>query len=290
MDMRRCSSLWACLAVAGTLGCVAPEADYWRDHRLHRRPLPHVTLQALWDHPSTICPESLSDAGEHGVLLHHADGFLWMDPQGVSTEAPRPDPPPGKDAQDEIIRRVLQRHFGEPVQPTGASIWRDLAMVAVPQRSTVHAIHLRKQRIVWTVRTGSRPVTAPQIYRSRVVVQALDNYIYCLTADNGHEIWRTQASHRLTRPAGFWKDRVLVIPETSAKLQVFDLFDGSKAGTWSLPHPDDLFTGAPLVMGDTVVAPHAPVGSQNCSLVAVSLEEQPRSPATAAARAPRRYP
>ena len=105
------------------------------------------------------------------------------------------------------------------------------------------------------MRTGSDMVTAPQVYRSRVILQSLDNYVYCLVADNGHEVWRAQASHRLTRPAAFWNDRVLLIPETSATVQVFDLYDGSDAGKWSLPDPDDYFTGAPLVMGDTAVLP-----------------------------------
>jgi hypothetical protein len=109
-----------------------------------------------------------------------------------------------------------------------------------------------------------------------VILQALDNYVYCLVADNGHEVWRAHASHRLTRPAAFWNDRVLLIPETSAGVQVLDLYDGSEAGKWSLPHPDDVFIGAPLVMGDTVVAPHALLGGSACRLVAVHLAEQPR--------------
>jgi len=67
-----------------------------------------------------------------------------------------------------------------------------------------------------------------------------------------------------------------VIPETSATLQVLDLYDGSDVGTWALPDPEDLFTGAPLVMGDTAVAPHAPLGSRACRLVSLSLAEQPR--------------
>ncbi len=285
MDVRSHCFLWIFLATAGTLACVPPEADYWKDRRDHKRPLPHVKLLQLWDHPATLCPETLSDAGDERVLLHGVDGSAWMDASGLSAPASGSDLPHSEGAHDEIIRQVLARHFGEPVQTTAAAVWRELAIVAVPERRSAHAVHLRKKRVVWTVRTGSRMVTAPQIYRSRVILQALDNYIYCLVADNGHEMWRAQASHRLTRPAAFWNDRVLVIPETSDTVQVFDLYDGSAAGKWSLPGPDDYFTGAPLVMGDTAVAPHALAGSAACRLVAITLAELPRAQPSATSRA-----
>ncbi len=286
MDVRSHCSLWICLAAAGALACVPPEADYWRDRRNHARPLPHVKLQQIWDHPATLCPETLSDAGDERVLLHGAHGSAWMDASGRSAPAEEPDLPHGEAAHDEIIRQVLRRHFGEPVRPTAAVVWRELAIVVVPERRSAHAVHLRKKRVVWTVRTGSHMVTAPQVYRSRVILQSLDNYVYCLLADNGHEVWRAQASHRLTRPAAFWNDRVLLIPETSATVQVFDLYDGSDAGKWSLPDPDDYFTGAPLVMGDTAVAAHAPAGSATCRLVAIALAEHPRVQPRVDSRAP----
>jgi len=186
VDRRRHCSLWVFLVVAGTFGCVAPEADYWKNRRKHARPLPHVTLQQAWDYPTTGCPEKLSDAGDGRVLLHGVDGFMWMDASGVTAPASPVEPQHSTGAEEELIRQVLQRHFGEPVQATSAAIWRDLAMVVVPDRGTAHAVHLGKERVVWTVRTGSRMVVAPQVYRSRVIVQSLDNYIYCLVADNGH--------------------------------------------------------------------------------------------------------
>ncbi len=290
MDVRSHCSLWICLAAAGTLACVPPEADYWRDRRNHARPLPYVKLQQIWDHPATLCPETLSDAGDDRVLLHGAQGSAWMDASGMSAPASEAGLPDGEAAHDEIIRRVLERHFAEPVQPTAAAVWRELAIVVVPERRSAHAVHLRKERVVWTVHTGSHMLTAPQVYRSRVILQSLDNYVYCLLADNGHEVWRTQASHRLTRPAAFWNDRVLLIPETSSTVQVFDLYDGSDAGKWSLPDPDDYFTGAPLVMGDTVVASHALAGSPACRLVAIALAEHPRAEPSAPSPASGRHP
>ena len=58
MDARSHCSLWICLATAGTLACVRPEAHNWKDRRDHARPLPNVKLLQLWDHPATLCPET----------------------------------------------------------------------------------------------------------------------------------------------------------------------------------------------------------------------------------------
>jgi hypothetical protein len=274
MNLRCFCSFWILLAGLSSLACVPPEADYWKNRRKAPRPLPRVQVAQMWDHAVTLCPESLSEADNDGIFLHGAERSVRMDPSGTSGPAPDAAPTTADPAQDEIIRQVLEHHYGEPVQPTAAGLWRQLAIVAVPERLRVHAIHLRKKRVAWTLRTASSMVAPPQVYRSRVILQSFDNYVYCLFPDNGHEVWRAHASHRLTRSVAFWNDRVLVIPETSGTLQLFDLYDGSDVGKWSLPHPDDYFTAPPLMVGDTAVAAHAMVGNPSCRLVGLALSEQ----------------
>ncbi len=277
--MRRCryfvlsGCLLLILCLAGS-GCRPPESRYWRPRHDRPRPLAKPRIELAWNESLPFCPDELQTRS--GVLRLHLDGrpTLWLDTTGTAAEQPAIEEQ-RQEGPDPIaaIQAALARHYDEPPEHTAWVSWRHLVMVAVPEARTVHAIDLRKKQIAWTVQTGARIVSAPQIYRGRVLVQSLDNYLYCLLADNGHEVWRAATSHRLTRKASFWRDRVFVVPETSRTLQIFDLYDGSSVGKWTLPDSESFFRGGPVVLGDLVFMPHARVGSRNCSLAALRLSE-----------------
>jgi len=187
-----------------------------------------------------------------------------------------PSQPGAADGQTAArLEEILDRDHPEMTPRSPLVLWGDKAFFVLPELGTLQSMSVEKGRLRWKVHAGASIVTPPQVLRGRVVVQSLDNYVYCLRAKNGHEMWRARGAARLTRPAAFWEDRVLVIPEGSATVEVFDMYDGSRAGGWTLPGDDEHFLATPLVLGDLLIAAHAPYGSRRCSIAALRLAAPP---------------
>jgi outer membrane protein assembly factor BamB len=273
-----------CLALLALSACRPPEADYWADRRERPRPFSAVQFQVAWDRDLPFCPSEMAVDPGAGATLTGSGRSLTLDSGGNEVPAPESAPAPEELSAEQmaVVGSALDRIHDGPVETTPAVLWRELALVGVPETGTLHAVDLRKGRVRWSVRTAGRLRAAAQVYHSRVLLQSLDNHLYCLYPDNGHEAWRALASHRLSRAASFWRDRILLIPETSTSIQAFDLFDGTPAGKWTLPHEDVAFSGAPVVLDDLVLAPYAVYGSSSCSLVALRLLEGKPLPRTAA--------
>ena len=234
----------------------APEAAYWKDHRSRPRPLPSLEFSPAWEVPSPVCPEWIRvDHGAGLLLLHGPDGAHHMRvADGAAAKAPAGGDPPSA---------------AEPLTWLGRSYHL---------RPEAGAVEMERHgKPAWTFRAAAGVVVPPQIYRGRLLIQSLDNYVYCLRADNGHELWRTRAPDRLTRAAAFWNDRALVIPEGSDQVLALDLSDGSPAGSWQLPQgsPRRFVTGA-KVAGDRVLVVHAAYGSAECDVLALDVVARPR--------------
>jgi len=265
------------MAAGLTASCrSAPDAAYWRDRRDRPRPLPPLTLTPAWDRPLPFVPSAIEmdpaggivvKAEGHAVRLSTADGTEWppvetaapaerMGPAGLPPPAP-PEPAPEGSADG-----------------PGGTAWAGLTFSARPAEGVLVATDARSGRARWSVRAAAAVVAGPQVYRGQVLLQSLDNYVYCLRARNGHEVWRARTSGRLTRPAVFFRDRVLVIPDGAAAVTALDLYDGSPAGTWALNAERGRFVAGPALAGDLLIAAHAGEGSRAGSVLALRLAER----------------
>jgi hypothetical protein len=243
--------LFLALFLSGALvGCArGPEERHWR--RLGPGPA-RVELRASWGRPLPFCPASLG-AGERHVILVAGEQRLALDPR---TGEPVPD----------------LAEEPAPAADRGARLfWEDRTLTLYGPAGRLVASREGRLRPAWVVEFGTAVEAPLQLHRGRVVVQALDNYVYALRARNGHELWRTRLSHRLTRAGAFWEDQFLSIPANAGRLVVLDLRDGSESGSWSLEDPAERFVSGPVVVGDRVVAAASPWGAGSCSALGLDI-------------------
>jgi hypothetical protein len=269
-------------ALGGTLACKRPpDAGYWKDRRDLPRPFPAIEIDLAWDREVAFCPETIRPAGDGQFVIRAGDRWSRFSaddgsdtpPTGAPADPPQTDPATGQAAAR--LEEILDREHPEMAPRSSFVFWDDQAFFVLTESGTLQSMHREKGRLRWKVRAGASVVVPPQVLHGRVVFQSLDNYVYCLRAKNGHEMWRARSAARLTRPAAFWRDRILVIPESSATVEAFDMYDGSRAGGWTLPGDDEHFLAAPLVLGDMLIAAHAPYGSRRCSIAALRLAAPP---------------
>jgi hypothetical protein len=265
----------ALLALLGIGGCARhPDLAHWRD--AGRRPRPPVRIEPVAEHSLPFCPGELRAAPEFGIEVRDGARALVVDVRDGCSRPADPTPDAAEDdAADAARRAAAAVAAAHPdigvVLPIGT--WDGRVYLLAAASGVLHAARLERPKIAWSVRVGAAIATPPQIYRGRLILQSLDNYVYCLRADNGHEMWRTRLSHRLMQPAAFWEDVALVVPEAASMLHVLDLVDGSEAGSWTLPDPDGHFVAGPAVLpGGTAAAVRAAWGSLDCTLVVLRLE------------------
>jgi len=260
----------AFLLVGLAIGCRRdPEALTWRLPR-DASPPAALDLAPLWDVPAPFCPQELAAGGpglatlwegDHRSLIGLADGLEvpGLEPAPLAT----PDP---------TVAAVLDRH-PEFAGRTEATAWEGLALFALPERGTLVAFDLAKERTAWEFHAAAATRVAPQVIRGRVVLLSLDNHLYCLRAKNGHQVWRARAAARLTLAAAIWRDRVIVAPEGSPELESFHLRDGSPAGRFKLGQDDARVSAPPAVIEDVLLVSYSRYGSTTCRVRAGRLRE-----------------
>ena len=233
-----------------------------------------MQLEPAWERELPFCPTSIRALGD-GFQLSDGARSVRMDASGagaVSEGPPGPDAPgEGGDAERAAAERIALRQDREV--PTGVILWENRALFVDATAGVALASRAGDGKPLWSVRVAGAIVAPAQFHRARLLLQSLDNYVYCLRAENGHEVWRSRLSHRLIHPAAFWHDRVLAVPEGSSTLVLLDLWNGSENGSWTLRGPDAHFVTGPAVVGDRVAAAHSLWGSSACRLTAMDLTE-----------------
>jgi len=231
---------------------------------------PPLEFALLWDVPARTCPGELAaDLPGHVDLR---DGqtrtrLRLIDGQEVSGREPAPAPPPAVEGDGALARHP------EFAGRTASVPWDGLALFALPERGTLVAFDLEKERIAWEFHAAAATVVAPQVVRGRVVLVSLDNHLYCVRAANGHQLWRVRAAARLRLATALWRDRVIVAPEGAPELEAFHLVDGSRAGKFQLGDAAARAVTAPAVIEDVLVVAYARYGSAACRLRAARLRE-----------------
>jgi putative pyrroloquinoline-quinone binding quinoprotein len=250
-----------------------PDAAAWRAAAAQPAATALPLAQA-WDVAAPFCPQEITPASAGLAALHAPDrAALVQVADGSPADSPAPiASPPGERDSPAVQAVDANGAFGGR---TALAVWDRLALFALPDSGRLVAFDLKRGKVAWEFRAAAGVVVAPQLVRGRVLLESLDNHLYCLLAKNGHEVWRARAAARLTRPAADWRDRALVIAEGSPTVEAFDLRDGAPAGKWTLPAPDVRFVAGPRVVGDLMLAAYAAYGSPECRLVGLRLTPAP---------------
>ena len=94
----------------------------------------------------------------------------------------------------------------------------------------VYAIDRATGRLRWRVRTGAaiQAVLAGQRW---VLATSLDNFVYCLSPENGAKVWKRQLAGRVTAPPLVQDEHVLLAPLVGDECVVLNLEDGKKVNS-----------------------------------------------------------
>ena len=259
------------LLLAAGSGCGRRSAAaYWRLAPDELRP--RMTLELAWERPLPFCPSSLSSAGTSTAWFGEGTRTVALRPEDggeIAGGVPPAPPPPPDPAVETLVDSLAPDVRRGPVLVLEDGI----GVFVLPEAGVLQAVDLRQGKLRWSVRTGSGISVAPQPYRDRLLLQSLDNYLYFLRAENGHEMWRARPGGRLIRKAAFWSDRALVIPQSSRTVTALDLFNGSVVAQWSLSQAAMRFTAGPIVVGDLLLAAFQDGAGTHCSGLALQLGE-----------------
>src|ERR1051325_12052618 len=91
----------------------------------------------------------------------------------------------------------------------------------------IYAIDKTSGRLRWRVRTGAA-IQAVLAGEKWVLATSLDNFVYCLSPQNGVKIWKRQLAGRVTAPPLVLRNQVLLAPLVGDEGVVLNLEDGKK--------------------------------------------------------------
>lgn len=94
----------------------------------------------------------------------------------------------------------------------------------------VFAIDRANGRLRWRVRTGAA-IQAVLAGEQWVLATSLDNFVYCLSPQNGAKIWKRQLAGRVTAPPLVLNNHVLLAPLVGDECVVLSLEDGKKVNS-----------------------------------------------------------
>ena len=94
----------------------------------------------------------------------------------------------------------------------------------------VHAIDRTSGRLRWRVRVGAA-IQAVLAGEKWALATSLDNFVYCLSPQNGAKIWKRQLAGRVTAPPLVLKNQVLLAPLVGDECVVLNLEDGKKVNS-----------------------------------------------------------
>jgi outer membrane protein assembly factor BamB len=115
----------------------------------------------------------------------------------------------------------------------------------------VFAIDRLTGRIKWRVRTGAA-VQAVLAAEKCILATSLDNFIYCLSPQNGAKLWKRQLAGRVAAPPLVLSGSVLVAPLVGDECVILNLEDGKKINSIYVGEDNNTEAG-PLVRNNTIL-------------------------------------
>ena len=94
----------------------------------------------------------------------------------------------------------------------------------------VYAIDRTTGRLRWRVRTGAA-IQAVLAGEKWVLATSLDNFVYCLSPQNGAKAWKRQLAGRVTAPPLVLNNHVVLAPLVGDECVVVNLEDGKKVNS-----------------------------------------------------------
>jgi outer membrane protein assembly factor BamB len=101
------------------------------------------------------------------------------------------------------------------------------------------------------VRTGAA-VQAVLAAEKCILATSLDNFIYCLSPQNGAKIWKHQLAGRVAAPPLVFNGGVLIAPLVGDECVVLNLEDGKKINSIYVGE-DNNTEASPLLKADTLL-------------------------------------
>jgi outer membrane protein assembly factor BamB len=115
----------------------------------------------------------------------------------------------------------------------------------------VYAIDRATGRLTWRVRAGAA-IQAVLAGEKWVLATSLDNFVYCLSPQNGAKVWKRQLAGRVTAPPLVLNNRVLLAPLVGDECPVLNLEDGKKVNSIYVGE-DNNTEAAPLLTTDALL-------------------------------------
>jgi outer membrane protein assembly factor BamB len=115
----------------------------------------------------------------------------------------------------------------------------------------IYAIDRTTGRLRWRVRAGAaiQSVLAGEKW---VLATSLDNFVYCLSPQNGAKVWKRQLAGRVTAPPLVLNNHVLLAPLVGDECPVLSLEDGKKVNSIYVGE-DNNTEAAPLLTTDALL-------------------------------------
>lgn len=115
----------------------------------------------------------------------------------------------------------------------------------------VYAIDRTSGRLRWRVRAGAA-IQAVLAGEKWVLATSLDNFVYCLSPQNGAKVWKRQLAGRVTAPPLVLNRHVLLAPLVGEECVVLNLEDGKKVNSIYVGE-DNNTEAAPLLTTDALL-------------------------------------
>lgn len=115
----------------------------------------------------------------------------------------------------------------------------------------VYAIDRNTGKLEWRVRTGAA-IQAVVAGERWVLATSLDNFVYCLSPQNGAKVWKRQLAGRVTAPPLVLDKHVLLAPLVGDECVVLNLEDGKKVNSIYVGE-DNNTDAAPLLTQDALL-------------------------------------
>jgi outer membrane protein assembly factor BamB len=144
-----------------------------------------------------------------------------------------------------IWRYRTRKQLRAPVAVHGSMVY------AGTSDGFVYAIDRTSGRLRWRVRTGAA-IQALLAGERWVLATSLDNFVYCLSPQNGAKVWKRQLAGRVTAPPLVLSNYVLLAPLVGEECVVLSLEDGKKINSIYVGE-DNNTEAAPLLTTDALL-------------------------------------
>lgn len=144
-----------------------------------------------------------------------------------------------------LWRYRTRKQLSAPVAVHGSMIYAGTA------DGFVYAIDRTSGRLRWRVRAGAA-IQAVLAGEKWVLATSLDNFVYCLSPQNGAKVWKRQLAGRVTAPPLVLNNYVLLAPLVGEECVVLNLEDGKKVNSIYVGE-DNNTEAAPLLTTDSLL-------------------------------------